>query len=137
MRMPTPSLPDSDPGHRKKGAKSGHRYFNYALLNDTSDAVMYDRLRAVLKDQPARPEGEELAASPPSRVGKGASEDRAPGHPRCTSAEDCIGEPSAKLVQHVLPDDGGKGDIYCLTCWNCFLQENIELECTYEGIAPP
>lgn len=39
-------LADSDPG--KKGALRGHRYFNYALLSDTSRSVLYDRLQEAL-----------------------------------------------------------------------------------------
>lgn len=38
---------DSDKGKRK--IKSGHHYFNYALLNDTSEQVLYARLRFALQ----------------------------------------------------------------------------------------
>lgn len=45
---------------------------------------------------------------------------KASGHPRCTSAEDCIGTHFEPLVQHV---DGSKpGDIYCRACWHGFLK---------------
>jgi len=40
------------------------------------------------------------------------------GHPRCTSAEDCVGTSNDPLVQHV--PDTGEGDLYCQTCWEAF-----------------
>ena len=45
-------------------------------------------------------------------------EDR--GHPRCTNAEDCVGNPSCDVVRHYIQDDRGsydRGDLYCVPCW--------------------
>lgn len=46
------------------------------------------------------------------------------GHPRCTSAENCIGSSRDILVQHV--NRGVFEDIFCASCWRSFLD-------TYEG----
>ena len=47
------TIPDecanSDPGKRK--AKNGHRYFNYSLLDDTSEDSLYLRLRTTVPDK--------------------------------------------------------------------------------------
>jgi len=47
-------------------------------------------------------------------------------HPECTSAEDCIGASSDKLVRHIIDDD--MGDLYCESCWQSFLEQNPSLE---------
>mmetsp|Transcript_39418 Transcript_39418/g.122256 ORF Transcript_39418/g.122256 Transcript_39418/m.122256 type:complete len:440 (+) Transcript_39418:3-1322(+) len=52
------------------------------------------------------------------------------GHPDCTSEEDCIGLASNSLVRHIL--EGNRGDIYCQTCWESFLQQNHSLEGVWE-----
>ena len=36
-------------------------------------------------------------------------------HPRCTQAEDCVGDASSPLFQHVEADR--PGDMYCSACW--------------------
>jgi len=48
------------------------------------------------------------------------------GHPQCTSQEDCLGSPSDGLIRHILK--GNRGDCYCNTCWEDFLQQNATLE---------
>jgi hypothetical protein len=48
------------------------------------------------------------------------------GHPKCTSAEDCLGTPQDQLVRHIL--NGTPADVYCITCWESFLQRNPSLE---------
>lgn len=40
------------------------------------------------------------------------------GHPNCTQEEDCVGQPSCTLFQHI--DQGVKGDLYCASCWAVF-----------------
>lgn len=47
------------------------------------------------------------------------------GHPRCTSAEDCIGSPLHPLVRHV--HNGVDADIYCEPCWTSFSEQNLQL----------
>eukprot|EP00927_Polykrikos_kofoidii_P040854 TRINITY_DN3484_c0_g1_i1.p1 TRINITY_DN3484_c0_g1~~TRINITY_DN3484_c0_g1_i1.p1 ORF type:complete len:395 (-),score=71.35 TRINITY_DN3484_c0_g1_i1:95-1279(-) len=51
-------------------------------------------------------------------------------HPRCTQSDDCIGDSSCGLVQHLL--NGIKGDVYCTGCWKAIHQRYIE-----EGNPPP
>jgi hypothetical protein len=51
---------------------------------------------------------------------------KGPGHPRCTSEEDCIGAPEDQLVQHIF--NGKPGDIYCVVCWESFSSRNPTLE---------
>jgi hypothetical protein len=51
------------------------------------------------------------------------------GHPRCTSAEDCVGSPTDRLVQHML--HGKPADIYCEMCWVSFSSRNSALEGKY------
>jgi len=46
--------------------------------------------------------------------------------PRCTSDEDCLGSSSDQLVRHNL--NGQPADVYCITCWESFLQRNPSLE---------
>jgi len=48
------------------------------------------------------------------------------GHPRCTSAEDCIGTRYDQLFRHLL--DGQPADLYCQSCLESFLEQNPELE---------
>jgi len=50
----------------------------------------------------------------------------AEGHPECMSAEDCIGSASDKLVRHMV--DGTEGDLYCIHCWQSFVEQNPVLE---------
>ena len=40
-------------------------------------------------------------------------------HPECASEEDCIGNRTDNLVQHML--GGDVGDTYCVTCWRSFI----------------
>lgn len=40
------------------------------------------------------------------------------GHPQCTQEEDCVGQSSCTLFQHI--DQGVKGDLYCASCWAVF-----------------
>eukprot|EP00927_Polykrikos_kofoidii_P051246 TRINITY_DN45033_c0_g1_i1.p1 TRINITY_DN45033_c0_g1~~TRINITY_DN45033_c0_g1_i1.p1 ORF type:complete len:409 (-),score=30.51 TRINITY_DN45033_c0_g1_i1:175-1401(-) len=46
-------MADSDP-RKTKRKLSGHHYLNYALLNESSDSVLYDQLRELLAQQPPR-----------------------------------------------------------------------------------
>lgn len=48
------------------------------------------------------------------------------GHPKCTSADDCIGSPLHPLVRHL--HNGKAGDIYCEPCWESFCQRNPNLK---------
>jgi len=52
--------------------------------------------------------------------------DQPPGHPSCTSEEECIGAPDCQLIQHLL--DGRPGDVYCELCWDSFSRRNPSLE---------
>lgn len=47
-------------------------------------------------------------------------------HPRCTSEDDCLGSSADQLVRHNL--NGQAADVYCITCWESFLQRNPSLE---------
>jgi hypothetical protein len=47
------------------------------------------------------------------------------GHPECTSADGCIGNPTLKLVRHII--DGHRGDVYCALCWDTFIENNPDL----------
>merc|ERR1719499_629384 len=49
-------------------------------------------------------------------------EEPKPWHPKCTSAEDCVGRPESKLILHVL--EGLQGDVYCERCFRGFLSDN-------------
>merc|ERR1712190_153555 len=49
------------------------------------------------------------------------------GHPACTQAEDCLGSPSAALVQH-LEEDEVPADIYCTTCWDALTSADPNLQ---------
>lgn len=48
------------------------------------------------------------------------------GHPRCTQADDCVGHPGSRLVQHML--ERVKGDVYCLVCWEAFRKGDPSLK---------
>lgn len=52
-------LAESDRGSKKTAHPSGHRYFNYAFLNESSVDVLYDRITALLASSALEP------ASPP------------------------------------------------------------------------
>lgn len=62
--------------------------------------------------------------------GEGVQAEQAQGnpdkHPRCTSEEDCLGSSADQLVRHNL--NGQPADVYCITCWESFLQRNPSLE---------
>jgi len=58
--------------------------------------------------------------------GEDALEGDPPGHPMCTSQEDCQGSAEDILIRHIL--NGKNGDLYCRTCWESFLQQNPHLE---------
>merc|ERR1711920_647986 len=58
------------------------------------------------------------------------AEEAPPGHPRCTSAEDCAGDDACRLVIHLL--DGDLRDPYCEVCWASFLGQNKTLEGVWE-----
>ena len=55
-------------------------------------------------------------------------------HPYCASGSrgDCRGVPSDPLIRH-LPLSGGRGDIYCQTCWDAYCQEFRELNLKLRG----
>eukprot|EP00931_Biecheleriopsis_adriatica_P006798 TRINITY_DN108151_c0_g1_i1.p1 TRINITY_DN108151_c0_g1~~TRINITY_DN108151_c0_g1_i1.p1 ORF type:complete len:421 (+),score=113.21 TRINITY_DN108151_c0_g1_i1:159-1265(+) len=57
--------------------------------------------------------------------GKAKSAPVCKGHPKCTQAEDCIGNSTAALFQHV--DEGVPGDIYCSSCWAVFADADESL----------
>jgi pimeloyl-ACP methyl ester carboxylesterase len=50
---------DSDPKRCRRRSKLGHHYFNYALLHDTSEDVIWASLRRALVEGPCRLELEE------------------------------------------------------------------------------
>jgi len=55
-----------------------------------------------------------------------------PGHPKCTQEEDCVGQPSCTLFQHI--DQGVKGDLYCASCWAVFADVDPSLNAiVYSG----
>jgi len=60
-----------------------------------------------------------------SEQGEEVSEQGIGRHPRCTSAEDCIGSPDCQLIQHY--HKGKKADIYCSMCWDSFTSEHTSL----------
>mmetsp|Transcript_17785 Transcript_17785/g.41441 ORF Transcript_17785/g.41441 Transcript_17785/m.41441 type:complete len:419 (+) Transcript_17785:55-1311(+) len=56
----------------------------------------------------------------------GAEVEDSERHPDCTSAEECVGRSSDRLVRHIIKDQDGNdmdGDAYCESCWRCFLQD--------------
>lgn len=66
-----------------------------------------------------KPNLTESHAVPMSYVGGCVQyEETGAGHPRCTSAEDCIGTSNDQLVQHM--PETGEGDLYCRRCWEAF-----------------
>lgn len=68
---------------------------------------------------PAQSEDEEMEADY-------AGNEECEGHPECTSAEDCIGDPDERLVRHIL--EGREGDVYCESCWESFREQTVDLE---------
>eukprot|EP00811_Abedinium_folium_P019363 NODE_2830_length_2137_cov_7.953234.p1 GENE.NODE_2830_length_2137_cov_7.953234~~NODE_2830_length_2137_cov_7.953234.p1 ORF type:complete len:399 (-),score=99.49 NODE_2830_length_2137_cov_7.953234:810-2006(-) len=46
-------------------------------------------------------------------------------HPLCTQREDCLGDPTLPLVQHM--DGSTFGDIYCSRCWTVFAEADSTL----------
>jgi hypothetical protein len=55
--------------------------------------------------------------SPAKRL-KGSSDGE--GHPLCTQAEDCLGNPAAELLRHI-EETGEEGDLYCSVCWSALV----------------
>ena len=49
----------------------------------------------------------------------------APGHPGCTSQEDCVGDMNDRLVTYIV--DGYLRDTYCERCWRSFLDMDPSL----------
>merc|ERR1712039_550448 len=70
------------------------------------------------------------AARPAVKAEEPVAEEAPPGHPRCTSAEDCVGDDACRLVVHLL--DGDLRDAYCEVCWSSFLGQNKSLEGVWE-----
>mmetsp|Transcript_20988 Transcript_20988/g.59534 ORF Transcript_20988/g.59534 Transcript_20988/m.59534 type:complete len:366 (+) Transcript_20988:112-1209(+) len=48
------------------------------------------------------------------------------GHPRCTSADDCIGNATSTLIRHL--HNNKPGDTYCQPCWDSFCERNPTLK---------
>ena len=76
--------------------------------------------------------GKRARSSSEEALGEVFDEDDEPeGNPDCTTPlEDCIGCPSDRLVRHLL--DGVAGDVYCVLCWENFLEWGHVLEGVYE-----
>jgi hypothetical protein len=55
----------------------------------------------------------------------------APGHPGCTSQEDCVGDMNDRLVTNIV--DGYLRDTYCESCWRSFLDIDPSLTGLCEG----
>jgi len=61
-------------------------------------------------------------------------EEASPGHPECTSADDCIGTPEDRLMRHL--HNGKAGDLYCEPCWESFCQRNPSLKGVFADEEP-
>lgn len=61
----------------------------------------------------------------------GADEEAAIGHPKCTSADKCIGSPDLPTVQHLL--NGTPADRYCKRCWESFRERHPGLEGVWDN----
>mmetsp|Transcript_64011 Transcript_64011/g.139183 ORF Transcript_64011/g.139183 Transcript_64011/m.139183 type:complete len:610 (+) Transcript_64011:93-1922(+) len=130
--------------------KTGHRYYNYALLDDHSEEVLYSDLRRAFDNIMPRTKRWKLhkgaSAAASERIGGARSKSRpsplpvpraiksrapsaasAKGHPDCTMKEDCGGRRDSSLVQHIM--EGKPGDIYCQDCWELFCEQCSFLKC--------
>merc|ERR1711941_121655 len=72
----------------------------------------------------------EVEPAPRNGAESGSDIENPLGHPDCTSAEDCMGSPTDRLVRHIL--DGADGDLYCEICWESFKETNPHLEGRFE-----
>jgi len=73
------------------------------------------------------------ASQPPARSFPGSiALAMSTGHPDCTCAQECRGNPATRLVRHILNGQGA--DVYCETCWADFMKqmgENNRPDCEY------
>lgn len=90
------------------------------LLGPSAQAYEYSCIEQLFRSR--REGGPNRRQTSKRRMEAGASHDAEPimmHHPECKSEEDCIGNPTDNLVQHML--GGDLGDTYCVTCWRSFL----------------